>query len=461
MSLDAYRGLVMLAMAAEIGRGGFGFTSIVHDHPEVKQQYAGKFLGRFWPQLWDTLAYQFQHVAWTGCAFWDLIQPSFMFMVGVAIPFSDARRRAEGQSWPRRFVHVLWRSAVLILLGVFLVSKSGPQTNFTFVNVLTQIGLGYAFVFLFVNRHWVIQLLAIAALLGGYGWFFYQYQMPASERSDVIHYLQNYNPKDGSPRDPNKPREKDWDQFEGLPSHWNKHTNAAAAADHKFLNAADREINVLGRDIRFLPRPEAPYKDKRFWVNDGGYQTLNFIPSAATMLMGLMAGQFLLGGVASWGKMWRLLLAGLVCLLLAMAADTTIWPEALRKAAGATWTLCPIVKRIWTPTWTVFSGGWTLVLLALFYLVIDVWGWRRLAFPLVVVGMNSIAMYVMAQLIKPWVSKMLEYHSVALGKAINYDLWGRAIGDNFYGKFWESLAVLFVLWLVCAWMYWRKIFLRI
>src|SRR5437870_2870601 len=131
-SLDAYRGFIMLVMAS----AGFGL-------PEVAKHFKGD-------PVWQFLGYEFDHVAWTGCSFWDLIQPSFMFMVGVAMPFSYASRLARGQSKASVFAHAVYRSILLILLGIFLSSNWSKQTNFTFVNVLTQIGLGYCFLYLIV-----------------------------------------------------------------------------------------------------------------------------------------------------------------------------------------------------------------------------------------------------------------------------------------------------------------------
>src|ERR1700722_9083743 len=78
VSLDAYRGFIMLVMAS----GGLGFVAMHKKFPDSG--------------LWSFLGFQFDHVEWTGCAFWDLIQPSFMFMVGVAAPFSFASRAAKG-----------------------------------------------------------------------------------------------------------------------------------------------------------------------------------------------------------------------------------------------------------------------------------------------------------------------------------------------------------------------------
>src|SRR5207248_1301302 len=91
---------------------------------------------------------------------------------------------------------------------------------------------------------------------------------------------------------------------------------------------------------------------------------------------------------------------------------------------GRDWTLCPIVKRIWTPSWAVFSTGWTLLMLAAFFWVIDIVGWRRWSLPLVVVGMNSIAMYCMSQLMKGWVARSLQTH-------LGQDLFTAPLGPTY------------------------------
>src|SRR5688572_19402885 len=119
VSLDAYRGFVMLAMAS----GGLGLARVARQFPDSR--------------LWDNIAYQVDHAAWRGCSFWDLIQPSFMFIVGVAMPFSYARRIQQGQSWPKMFLHAIVRSLILIALGIFLRSTGTKGTNFTFEDVLT------------------------------------------------------------------------------------------------------------------------------------------------------------------------------------------------------------------------------------------------------------------------------------------------------------------------------------
>jgi heparan-alpha-glucosaminide N-acetyltransferase len=411
VSLDAYRGLVMLAMVSS----GLNLARV------AKESFPDS-------DIWKFLAYQSDHVGWVGCGFWDMIQPSFMFMVGVAMPFSFAARAAKGASRRDNFIHVVFRSVLLIVLGVFLSSNGARQTNYTFVNVLTQIGLGYPILYLLLGRGWKLQLTAATAILVGYGALFALYPVPANVDYAAIGV-----------------KEVDHAVFnDPYAAHWNKNTNVAADADRWLINKLPRE--------------------KPFEFNEGGYATLNFVPSIATMLFGLMAGEWLRTGRPKWRKATGLFVAGLVFLAAGLAIDHTIWPDwladgatRLASALGAsaspfferTWTLCPIVKRIWTPSWAVFSTGWTLLMLAGFFWVIDIWGWRRWAFPLVVVGMNSIAMYCMAQLMKGWVRGTLKTHI------------GQNIFTGTYGPMIDAFAILLVLWLVCLWMYRKKIFVRI
>src|SRR4051794_30752290 len=142
ISLDTYRGLVMLLMASE----GFGLIEVAKHFPESG--------------VWRELARQSDHVRWQGCTVWDLIMPAFLFIVGVAVPFSVASRRRRGQGSVRIFGHAILRSAVLVALGIVIMSEGVKQTNFSFINVLAQIGLGYWVVVLLAERGWRVQLAA-------------------------------------------------------------------------------------------------------------------------------------------------------------------------------------------------------------------------------------------------------------------------------------------------------------
>jgi predicted acyltransferase len=201
-------------------------------------------------------------------------------------------------------------------------------------------------------------------------------------------------------------------------------------------------------------------RSKPFQFNAGGYQTLSFIPSLATMIFGLMAGQLLCSDRrnlaprhdlphaqrdahlrASREKFGLLLLGGLAGLVVGY----------LLHISG----VCPAVKRIWTPTWTIYSTGWTLVMLAGFYGLIELANFRWWAFPMAIVGMNSIAIYCLDKLTHGWIVKRLKVH---LGGDV-FTLWG--LVDSAYAPLVQSLMVMAILWLVMYWMYRRKIFLKI
>jgi predicted acyltransferase len=114
--------------------------------------------------------------------------------------------------------------------------------------------------------------------------------------------------------------------------------------------------------------------------------------------------------------------------------------------------ICPVVKRIWTPAWTLFSGGICFLFLAAFSWIIDVKGYRKWAFPLVVVGMNSIAAYMIAHLFEDFIYSSFRIH---LGER-PFQIFGAGLEPLVMGA-----AVLFTYWLMLWWMYRRKLFLKI
>jgi heparan-alpha-glucosaminide N-acetyltransferase len=148
-SIDAYRGFVMLLMMAEVLEFG---------------KMANALPGN---AVWELLAWQQHHMAWVGCTLHDLIQPSFSFLVGVALPFSLASRTVAGQSLLRRTVHACGRAMILVLLGVFLRSLDAPQTYWTFEDTLSQIGLGYGVLYLLAARSVRVQLIGLVVILLG------------------------------------------------------------------------------------------------------------------------------------------------------------------------------------------------------------------------------------------------------------------------------------------------------
>ena len=173
--------------------------------------------------FWDLLAFHTDHAAWAGCSLWDLIQPSFMFLVGTALAFSLAGRRAEGQSFRRMLLHAVWRAVVLVLLSLLLASNWSDRTNWTFTNVLAQIGLGYPLLFLVARLRPRWQFAVAVAVLAGYWGAFALYPRPPANLDLASVHLP-----------------ADWHRLQGFASHWEKNTNLAARADLWLLNRFPR-----------------------------------------------------------------------------------------------------------------------------------------------------------------------------------------------------------------------------
>jgi heparan-alpha-glucosaminide N-acetyltransferase len=382
-SIDAFRGFVMLLMMSE-----------VLDVDDIARALPGN-------RFWAFINYQQSHVGWIGCSLHDLIQPGFSFLVGVALPYSLARRAIAGQSAWQRTLHVVWRAFLLIFLGIFLRSIGEPQTFWTFKDTLTQIGLGYGFLYLVALRSVRVQWVTLSVILIVCWLAFALYPLP------------------GAGFDWNRAGTSPGQQLAGFAGHWSLNTNLAWAFDVWFLN--------------IFPQAH-PFA----YASDGGYSTLNFIPTLGTMILGLIAGGVLRDERPPLGKANWLALAGITSLAVG-------W---LLGAVG----ICPVVKRIWTPSWTLFSGGWCLLILAGFYLIMDVWDRRAWAFPLKVVGMNSIAAYMISWLFTGFIADALLRH---LGHGC----------FQFFGPVYEPLllgaAVLLLEWLILWWMHRRQIFLRI
>src|SRR6201993_1646093 len=162
LSLDAFRGTIMLLMLNEATRLPLVARSFPHS------------------AIWAALAYNTEHVDWQGCSLHDLIQPGFSFLVGAAMPFSIASRAGKGQGFWELLGHAVWRSLVLIVLGILLRSIRHQQTYFTFEDTLTQIGLGYVFLFLLAFTRVRTQVLVALVLLIAFWGAFVLYPAPGA-----------------------------------------------------------------------------------------------------------------------------------------------------------------------------------------------------------------------------------------------------------------------------------------
>ena len=347
VSLDAYRGLIMLMLISH----GFGLT-VLQSRPQ-----------------WAWLAQQFDHAEWIGCTFWYLIQPAFTFMVGMAMPFALAHRTAAGATNTQLFRHVAWRAlhadraeqrAVELRLRARQACPSIDQRAVPDHVWLSGLFSDYAPPFPVagrMRRGFARGSLALFAMFPG----------------------------------PDGPYSKDG--------------NIGAVIDRA----------VLGYNY------------------PGYYTTINFLTNAVTILFGCWAGMLVRLDRPHSYK---------IKVLATCAAAAFITGLALQPVS-------PMVKRLWTASFTLFSAGWVILMLIALYWLVDIKQYRRWAFPAIVLGMNSIFIYSFSQVLRGWLNRGL---GVFTG-----NFW--YFGD--LGAIPQNIAVLTVMWWMCYWLYRRGIFLKI
>ncbi len=350
VSLDAFRGLTMIFMISE----GFGLHRLM--------DYSG----------WNILATQFTHHYWHGFYFWDVIQPFFMFIVGVAMPFSFQRRWERGETWGQSFRHVLRRSVILFFLGIVIMSWYAKAPAFRLENVLTQISVTYMVAFLLMRKSLRTQLLVSFAILL------------------FIDLAYRFAP------------------VPGITDPWQKNNNFGSFMDMVIQGM----INERGS-----------------WVD------FNFFSTSAHTFWGVVAGYILLAqSTTAKEKIKKLILMGVVGVIAGLLLDP----------------VTPIIKRIATSTFVIFSGGWCFLALAFFYWLIDVKGYKNWSKFLVIVGMNSIFIYMVNSLLHGWMDQFIGIFTLSVLDYIG--VVGKIIHDN---------IVIFAHWYLCYFLYKNKIFLKI
>ena len=345
VALDAYRGLIMIFLVST----GFGFGAL-KDHP-----------------IWGAVARQVDHVPWEGMVLWDLIQPAFMFMVGVAMPYSFAKRLGEGASFLSNLGHVLKRCAVLIFLSQLFTAWGDGRVEFGLINVLSQIAFTYLICFLLMQLSFPLQVGAATGLLIGHWTLFVT--------------------------------------FPGAEGAFSPTGNVGQVIDQW----------LLGRTY------------------SGYYVTINFISSAVTTLFGVWAGELLRGRRETADKLRLLLWSAGGCIIGGILLSL----------------VNPMVKRIWTASFTLYSAGWVLLGLVAIVWIVDVKGYKRFALPLVVVGMNSIFVYCVSQLMRGSIHR-------SIGAFTDKFAWIGTLGPVVH-----ACVTLGVIWYMCWWLYQRKAFVKI
>jgi len=288
------------------------------------------------PGSWSDIYPPLEHAPWHGWTPTDMIFPFFLWIVGVAMTLSFARRVEQGADRSQLFRHVAVRAALIFGVGIFLVMFPFgllPEHHFSFAKmripgVLQRIGLCYfAAGAIFLRTGWCGQVAWVVGILAGY-WALLGLVPVPGYGAGVLEPTGNLC----------------W----WIDSH--------VLAGHTWSGAP-----VPGFD------PEG---------------ILSTLPAIATTLLGVLAGQMMRRW--SGGALSARLLGGGVVLL----------------ALGALMSLgLPINKNLWTSSYAVFMAGWAMALLAAFHWLIDVRGWSRWAAPLVIYGTNALVMFVAAGVI--------------------------------------------------------------
>jgi len=385
VSIDAFRGWVMLLLLASL----LGFCEVSERLPENP--------------TWRWLCYQWSHVEWRGMTLHDIIQPSFSFLVGTSLAFSVVSRRRRGQNDRNLIIHAAWRSLVLVLLGVFLRSIGRGEISWTFEDTLSQIGLGYLPLVMIAIAPPVATWISIAVILIGYWLAFVLHPLPPSDFDFSVVGV-----------------DSTWPFLQdGFAAHWNKNSNLAWRFDTWFLN--------------LFPR------SKPFAYNSGGYSTLSFIPTLATMLLGLVAGWWLNERENAKLTLKRFATAAVICFCVGHLLDL--------------FGICPNVKRIWTPSWVLVSGGWCFFILGILHVICDLRGFRAWCYPLVVIGSNSIVAYLM------------EWFMAGSVENTFTQVFGPGWAESIVGEIYHPLLVggvtMVISWGILFWMHRHKIYVKL
>ena len=298
-SLDVFRGVIMFLLIAE--------AAGVHE--SIINLGNGTSV--------QNLTLQLQHHPWNGLRFWDLIQPFFMFIVGVAMPFS-LRKRLATRSHTAVTRHILRRCFLLFSFGALLhcIYSLGPVWELW--NVLVQLAFTILIAYAIMNRPHRFQIVVSIALL---------------LLTEVLYRA--YNPE------------------------------APYAQNHESFGAWF-DMLTMGK------------------TNSGYWVFVNFLPTAAHTIWGVVCGQLLLSKNSGKQNLKLFIVWGISITILGYGMD---WLE-----------ITPIVKRIATSSFTLASGGISILTLAFYYWAIDVKGYRKNWLKIFsVVGTNSIFIYLFSE----------------------------------------------------------------
>ncbi len=399
LSLDAFRGIIMVTLVC----GGFGLRSAARGHLKTDPDSG----------FWQLVNYHSSHTQWSGCSVWDIIMPCFMFMVGMGMAYSSTRRSQEGQSFRDLLKHAIKRSLILIVLGFILDDLARGYIYVSLSNVLIQMGLGYTFLFLISLRPFKSQVKIACALLI-LTWAAFELYPGAGIDFD-------------SPDLSEEKRAWATEHLKGIRGPWHEGANLSTPIN-KFL-------------VDWVP--EGAFKNGiKVHVKYGPHSYIQFVTAIVTMLFGLWSGLLMKSKRSKKEKLKLLLISG--CALMAVGAFLDV--------TG----LCPIIKKLWSPSFTLYVGGISVLILASLFWVIDIMRFKWWVYPFACMGMNSLLMYCLEMLhFGSYIRQTLKlYFSGNL-----FSLYGLIESPNSAISSATIIAAVFLL--ISVWLYRQKIFIKI
>ena len=357
-----------------------------------------------------TFGDQLDHVEWEGFRFYDLIFPLFVFIVGVSIVFSLTKLvEREGRAAAHR--RVLRRFVLLFVLALIYsggVSKLWPDIRL--LGVLNRIALCYLFAsLLFLNFRLRGLVVACVSLLVGYWALMTFVPFPDVRPVNAAGELVSPEMKATSTAQLN----------------W--------ASEKKVRGVFEPGFNLANYlDEKYLPGK----KWDKIWDPEGLLSTL---PAIGTCLLGVFAGLLLRNSrVEDKRKAVWLVGAGVVMVVVGFA-----WGMQF-----------PVVKKIWTSSYVLVAGGYSAMMLGVFYYVVDVRGWQRWAVPFMWIGANAITIY--------FAENIFNFERLA-GRLVGGDVarfFDAHLTDG-GGDLVRACAGLLIAFALAGFLYRRKIFLRV
>ncbi len=342
------------------------------------EDVVSEFLSRFHNKYIHAIQLNFtEHVEWEGIHFYDMIFPLFLFIIGVALPYTVAKRIARGDSRRKLQIQIFQRTFIMFFLALLyagLLEFKGID-HLRILGVLQRLALGYgcaATILLYTKER--SQAIIAGSLLLLYWFLMTHIRVPGAPLGSM--------------------------------------TQMGNAA-----NYFDRLMFTRHQMYTDYGDPEG---------------LLSTIPAISTALLGVLTGQWLRSERTQQKKVLGLFAAGLISIALGYA-----WSPWF-----------PIIKKIWTSSYVLVAGGWSMLLLALFYWIIDIKGWKKWAFGFVVIGMNPLTIYLG--------QRIIPFESTA-----KFFFEGVAHLAPLYEGFILALAVFTIKWLFLYFLYRQKIFVRV